>query len=103
MIKIEATRKNGKITNLTVKGHADSAPHGKDLICAAVSSIVVGGCNALANPDCFTIKIDNGDASINEIKHPNEHDYQVLETMLIQLKTVEETNSKYVNVIEKGN
>ena len=103
MIKIEATRKDGKIVNLTVKGHANSAPKGEDLVCAAVSSILVGGCNALSQPNCFAIKLDSGDASVKEIKRANEHDYEVLETMLIQLKTVEETNSKFLQVIEKGN
>ena len=103
MIKITATRNNGKIISLTVKGHADSAPYGKDLVCAAVSSILVGGCNALKEPNCFAIKLDEGDASINELSHANEHDYEVLEVMLVQFKSVEETSKKFLKVIEKGN
>ena len=103
MIRIEATRKDGKIINLTVKGHANSAPKGEDLVCAAVSSILVGGCNALSNPNCFAIKLDSGNASVTETSHANEHDYEVLEVMLIQFKSVEETSSKFLKVIEKGN
>ena len=103
MIKITASRKNGKIVNLTVKGHANSAPHGEDLVCAAVSSILVGGCNALNQPDCFAIKLESGDASVVEISHANEHDYEVLEVMLVQFKSVEETSRKFLKVIEKGN
>ena len=103
MIKITATRNNGKIVNLTVKGHANSAPHGQDLVCAAVSSILVGGCNALKEPNCFAIKLDEGDASVTEISHANEHDYEVLEVMLVQFKSVEETSPKFLKVIEKGN
>ena len=103
MIKITATRNNGKIVNLTVKGHANSAPKGEDLVCAAVSSILVGGCNALSQPNCFAIKLDSGDASINELSHANEHDYEVLEVMLVQFKSVEETSKKFLKVIEKGN
>ena len=103
MIKITATRNNGKIVNLTVKGHADSAPYGKDLVCAAVSSILVGGCNALKEPNCYAIKLNEGDASINELSHANEHDYEVLEVMLVQFKSVEETSKKFLKVIEKGN
>ena len=103
MIKITATRNNGKIVNLTVKGHANSAPYGKDLVCAAVSSILVGGCNALKEPNCFAIKLDEGDASVTEISHANEHDYEVLEVMLVQFKSVEETSKKFLKVIEKGN
>ena len=103
MIKITATRNNGKIISLTVKGHANSAPHGQDLVCAAVSSILVGGCNALKEPNCYAIKLNEGDASIIEKKHANEHDYEVLETMLIQFKTIEESSKKFLKVIEKGN
>ena len=103
MIKITASRKNGKIVNLTVKGHANSAPKGEDLVCAAVSSILVGGCNALSQPNCFAIKLDSGDASITELNHANEHDYEVLEVMLVQFKSVEETSPKFLKVIEKGN
>jgi hypothetical protein len=103
MIKITATRNNGKIINLTVKGHANSAPKGEDLVCAAVSAILVGGCNALSNPNCYTIKLDSGDASITEKEHANTHDYEVLEVMLVQLKTIEETNNKFLQIIEKGN
>ncbi len=84
MIKIEATRKDGKIINLTVKGHANSAPKGEDLVCAAVSSVLVGGCNALTQPNCFAIKLNEGDASIIEKEHANEHDYEVLETLMVQ-------------------
>ena len=103
MIKIEATRKDGKIINLTVKGHANSAPKGEDLVCAAVSSILVGGCNAINQPNCFAIKLDSGDASISELSHANEHDYEVLETMMIQFKTIEASYGKFLQVIEKGN
>ena len=103
MIKIEATRKDGKIINLTVKGHANSAPKGEDLVCAAVSSILVGGCNALSQPNCFAIKLNEGDASISELSIPSKHDYEVLETMMIQFKTIEESSKKFLQVIEKGN
>ena len=103
MIKIEATRKDGKIINLTVKGHANSAPKGEDLVCAAVSSVLVGGCNALNQPNCFAIKLNEGDASVTEISHANEHDYEVLEVMLVQFKCIEETSTKFLKVIEKGN
>ena len=103
MIKIEATRKDGKIINLTVKGHATSAPKGEDLVCAAVSSVLVGGCNALTQHNCFAIKLNEGDASIVEKSIANKHDYEVLETMMIQFKTIEESSKKFLQVIEKGN
>ena len=104
MIKGEAIRNSdGKIISLTVKGHANSAPKGHDLVCAAVSTVLVGGCNALEQPDCFTIKLEPGDAYIAIKGKPNKHDSDLLHIMWVQLKTIEFSNAKYLHLIEKGN
>jgi uncharacterized protein YsxB (DUF464 family) len=103
MIHINANRKDGKIVYLSVEGHANFDEEGKDIVCSAVSAISVGGLNALENPDKFNIKVEKGFVEVSQKSVASEHDYQVLETMLIQLKSVEETNSKYVRVVEKGN
>lgn len=103
MIHINANRKDGKIVHLSVKGHADYSEEGKDIVCSAVSAISVGGINALENPEDFDLKVEKGDVEISVKTKASEHDYEVLETILIQLKSVEETSSKYVKVIEKGN
>ena len=103
MINIKANRKDGKIVYLSVKGHADYKEEGKDIVCAAISSISVGGINALKNPEDFILKVEKGNVEISVKGEASEHDYQVLDTMLIQMKSVEETSSKYVKVVEKGN
>ena len=103
MIKVTVIKAEQKIQSIVVKGHSNSAPKGEDLICAGVSSIVIGGANAIAHPECFTFKTDEGYFEIVELKTANEHDYNVLETMLIQLKTIEETYPKFIQVVEKGN
>ena len=103
MIHINANRKDGKIVCLSVKGHADYSEEGKDIVCSAVSAISVGGINSLENPKDFDLKVEKGDVEISVKTKASEHDYEVLETILIQLKSVEETSSKYVKVIEKGN
>ena len=104
MIKAEAIRnKDGKIVSLTVKGHANSAPKGQDLVCAAVSTVLVGGCNALEQPELFTIKLNPGDAYIAIKGNPNKHDRDLLHIMWVQLKTIEFSNAEYLHVIEKGN
>lgn len=58
------------IYRVTVKGHAHSAEKGKDLICAAVSTLV---CTLAANVsnisehlrEPITIRLDDGDAEIH--------------------------------------
>ena len=40
MIRTEVRRRGGRIVRLHVHGHAGTAPHGQDLVCAAVSALV---------------------------------------------------------------
>ena len=47
MIYISVLKKNNRIVGKNSHGHADYANHGEDLVCAGVSSIVIGLCNAL--------------------------------------------------------
>ena len=104
MIRIRCQKENGKIINLSVKGHANSAPHGQDLVCSAASAVIFGGLNALENPKSFDIKTDEDNGSVEVIAKSNvsNHDYQVLDVILIQLKTIEESYKKYIEVVEKG-
>ena len=103
MIRIECVRENSKIVYLSLKGHAKSDEYGKDLVCAGVSSIITGGLNALHNPKAFEIKFAEGDVEIKANNSVQQNDYDVLEVILVQLKTVEEDNKKYIKIVEKGN
>ena len=44
MIRIKLTKKDNVIEKVEIKGHADYADYGKDVVCSAVSSIA---CTAL--------------------------------------------------------
>lgn len=103
MIRIKVVRENGNIVQLSLKGHADSDIYGKDLICAAVSAIITGGINALEDPKSFKIILKEGNVEISSLTSANKNDYQTLEVIYTQLKTVEEDNKSYVEIIEKGN
>lgn len=104
MIRIECQRNDGKIKSLSIKGHANSAPYGQDLVCSAVSAVTFGGLNALDNPNGFNIKVDDksGTVEVETIKDVSTHDYQVLDTVMVQLKTIASKNEKYIKIIEKG-
>ncbi|HET7616505.1 MAG TPA: ribosomal-processing cysteine protease Prp [Bacillales bacterium] len=47
MVVVEIERKNGRIASFELSGHADSGPHGHDLVCAAVSALSIGTENAI--------------------------------------------------------
>ncbi len=103
MIKVLVQREEKIITSLSVSGHANSAPHGEDLVCAAVSAIITGGINAIENKKSFKLILNEGDALIelktNEIM--SKHDEIVLETIYIELKTIEESYNKFIKILEK--
>ncbi len=103
MIRIEVSYVDGKICELSVEGHSNFAKLGKDIVCASVSSIVIGGANAISQPECYTFKEKDGYFLIHEIATTSESDYQTLKVMVIQLKTIAEAYPSNVTIIEKGN
>ena len=99
MIKIVIKRdvSSQKIVQIEVKGHANSDEYGKDLVCAAVSSVITGGMNALLDKD-YDFKLDEGHAYIKALDIPSDYDSVVLKTIEVQLKTIEESDPKYVRI-----
>ncbi|MGI6714313.1 MAG: ribosomal-processing cysteine protease Prp [Bacilli bacterium] len=89
------------ITFLRVEGHADSAPHGKDLVCAAVSAVVIGGLNALTFPKNYALSIQEGEVVVREIKESCQHDQIVLRTILTGLQTIEKDYPQFIQIQRK--
>ena len=104
MIRIRCERNDGKIQSLIIAGHANSAPKGKDIVCAAVSAVSFGGLNALDNPKAFMIETneDDGTLKVEAKSGVTKHDYEVLDTIMIQLKSIEESAKDFVQIVEKG-
>ena len=99
MIKIIIKRdvSSQKIIEIEVKGHANSDEYGKDLVCAAVSTVMTGGMNALIDKE-YDFKLDEGHAYIKALDIPSDYDSVVLKTIEVQLQTIEESNQKYVRI-----
>lgn len=47
MVSIEFKKENNKIDELVIKGHANYSDKGKDIVCAAISSIAIYSINLL--------------------------------------------------------
>ena len=88
-------------TYLEVSGHAESDEYGKDLICAAVSSIMFGFMNGL---DALNEKVDIEQLT-NEIRissHTTSNKVQdYFELVMMQLKTIEESYGDFIKVERK--
>lgn len=90
MVKVEIEFKDKAIASLKVKGHAGSGPYGKDMVCAAVTIMLTGAANALENDaENFDVTLEEGNASFIPKGPVSEHDNVVLETLILQLKTLE--------------
>ena len=91
MIKINVKKENDVINEILIKGHALYDDYGKDIVCAAVSSIVITTVNAIESIDnkaisydekVFIIKVLKQDEIINKLINNMinllkelEHDY----------------------------
>ena len=64
MIKVDLIYNGDLICGFTMKGHANTADYGNDLVCAAVSAIVTGGFNAFDDEDVSEIALDEGYAKV---------------------------------------
>ena len=99
MIKVKISyASNNQVNFLEVTGHANSAPYGKDLICAAVSAVITGGFNNLVNLKNYEIKLDEGHAYFKSNAPLDAHDEAVIETIICGLNTIQESNPEFVEV-----
>ena len=102
MVKVEIQYKGKGLSSIHVKGHANTAPHGQDLVCAAVSAITIGAMNAIENIDeDFTYEIEEGDIKLIANGAISEHDETVLETMILQLKTIQASYPEAIAIKER--
>lgn len=98
MIKILIKTEENNFKSLEVKGHANSAPHGEDLVCSAVSAVVTGGFNAIQDIKNFNVELKEGYACLQAIGTVSSHDQTVIETIICGLKTIEESSPKFVKI-----
>ena len=98
MIKITFLEKDNKIVRIKASGHALFAEKGKDIVCSAVSAILVGGCNALTNHKNYQIVIESGNLTIDTMDNLNKNDEIVMRTILTQLMTIEDSYKAFISI-----
>ena len=103
MIKIQINKTNNKYSSLLVSGHSNYDEHGKDIVCAGVSAVVTGGLNALINENKNKISYRVNDGYVNvDVLYIEDNKLQlIIDVMVIQLRTIEESYKKYVKISEK--
>ncbi|MFL2099327.1 ribosomal-processing cysteine protease Prp [Desemzia sp. FAM 23991] len=98
----------GNIVSFEVTGHAESGPYGSDIVCAAVSALVIGTTNSLITLTGVAPIIEQNDEVeggylyvelIQDLTEEQLKTAQVLlESLLISLNGIAEEYSKYIQL-----
>lgn len=99
MIKINISKKANLIDSILIKGHALYDESGKDIVCSAVSSIVITTINAIikVNKSCIDYKEKDGYIKIDVLKHEDITDL-LIENMLDLLFELQTQYKEYVKI-----
>lgn len=101
MIEVVVRKKNDQITSLEVSGHALFANYGSDIVCAGVSSVMVGLLNALDLRTDYETQIDEEHNAMTVItENPTQIGQLIIEVGLVQLKTIANQFPKNVKIRE---
>jgi len=74
MIKFIVEKKENFISFIEIKGHANKAPYGEDIVCAGVSSLVISHINLIERFNLLKnieTKIEEGYFSIKVLSNDN--------------------------------
>lgn len=99
MIKVKVSDREGKIDSIIITGHADYAEYGKDIVCSAVSSIVITTVNAIFSFNTDYISYDEmKDKFVITVKLHNELVDKLIANMLNMLQEIEEDYPKNIKI-----
>ena len=102
MINITVKKRNGSYLDFLSRGHAGYAEEGQDIVCAAVSALIITTVNSL---DAFTeekieVGEDDGYVSIHFKTNPNtERGKLLMDSLLLGLTEIAGSyNNRYLTV-----
>lgn len=110
MITLINVKYSKKHDYIHVKGHANYAPKGQDLVCAGISCIMVGLCNYLkqqckSHNDDLKINFKRGNIEIRlghmSSQYKKRQCEKFIEMAICQLETIENNYSKFIILKEE--
>ena len=103
MITVTVKKKNNSYTEFTSRGHAGYAEEGQDIICAAVSVLVINTVNSLETltHDRISVEENDGYVSFSFIEPVSVGGTLLMDSLVLGLTEIENSYSnKYLK--EKG-
>jgi len=104
MITVTINKKSNQYSGFTVKGHADYAEHGFDIICAAVSVLTVNTLNSIESftEDAFSGEQKDGFISCIFPEELSEKSVLLMDSMVLGLTEIQNNyGKKYIRLIFK--
>lgn len=107
MIKVSVyTNAENVITGFKMSGHADYSEHGSDIVCAAVSALVINTINSIENftSDVFRLDQDEkkGFMEFFVVSQISNSTNLLLSSLVLGLHGIEdEYSGKYIKLTEK--
>ncbi len=108
MIEARICKQKGEYFSFSFRGHAEYAEAGRDIVCAAVSMLVINTANALESLTENSIKgsedSDSGELYFEFVKPPDEKGRLLIDAMLMGLRDVQKQYGRgYIRLISDEN
>jgi uncharacterized protein YsxB (DUF464 family) len=89
MITARIIKRQGKYSSFMCKGHAEYDDKGKDIVCSAVSMLVINTGNSLEKLTVNKVKgVDDGSISWNFLEPPDEKGELLMDSLVLGLESV---------------
>ena len=101
MITITVKKRNGNYLEFVQKGHAGYAEEGQDIVCAAVSVLVINTVNSLEafTDDQFEVQEGDGYVSFHFTTPVSEKGKLLMDSLILGLTEIEHSyNNRYLTV-----
>ncbi len=105
MITVTVYKEEGTVIGFECLGHAEYAEAGSDIVCAAVSALVINTINSmdefLKEPIRVKMDQDSGNIRCTFLKTPSEKAILLLDSMCLGLKEIEKNyGDNYLQLIK---
>ena len=104
MIRIRLLTKSGRYVGFTSDGHAGYANAGHDIVCSAVSALMINTVNSIEafTDDHFEVDEDDGHLSFRLKGNAGEKSLLLLDSLALGLRSIGETyGNSFLDIGEK--
>ena len=103
MIQVQAVKEGKHYKKFMIEGHADYADEGEDIVCAAVSALVINTINSIEEftEDAFTCDCKDGQIQSWEFTSDVSSDTDLLmDSLMLGLKNIEKSyGEEYLKIL----